>query len=441
MRILSRLEITCLMVTVLILAMMVAGLIIRVNNPQDGGTKPHNEALGSRATPGSDSTPGETGSGPAGTEPESPRTEPNDANFSEQTRHIPNPVLSLGENSSTNLIRGVTPPASPALKAPPFGTNDVMMALQRIAAMPWSPASEQLLQETISKWAATDPTAALLYARQIESRRVRSALVSGIFNSWSKTDATAAYNWLIANKDADAGIFQMGLRPVFTALSAGGIEEAMKKAFAISGTDRIAAMRIVVEQGTRNGASPSSMTAYLESLQTPGDRQSYAAMLAQNWAIYAPQEAAQWALSLTDPILQKTTLTSTLGAWASDNPQAAADWVLTLPEGELRAKQIAQVTQSWARYDPVKAADWLVAQRPPAPGLDPAIQSLVGTVMRSNPEGAVMWAATISDPKLRNSMLVNASREWMKIEPQKASAYIVNAPFTPDQRARLLQGR
>jgi hypothetical protein len=52
-----------------------------------------------------------------------------------------------------------------------------------------------------------------------------------------------------------------------------------------------------------------------------------------------------------------------------------------------------------------------------------------------------MWAATISDPRLRTRSIISASREWMRSDPAKAGAYIAVAPLSPDQKARLLQGR
>lgn len=430
---LSRLEVICLAMTLLILTIVATVMITRQSVQRNPETGPSEVALADAPDPVSGSAGGESGSDVAEARRSETEAAPGDTDFSTRARQLPDPSSKLTQlltSSSTS-----NPVATPRF----FGTNEVMLALQRLATMPWSPASEQLLQETVNKWAVTDPTAALQYALGIESRRVRANLVAGIFNSWAKTDPNGAYNWLMANKESDPGTFQMGLKPVFTALAAGGIDNAMKMALSIStGSDRLSAMRTVVEQAARRGVVPS-MVSYLESLPTPGERQSYAAMLGQNWAIYAPEEAAQWALSLSDPTLQKSTLASTVSIWASDNPQAAAAWALTLPAGEVKNKQIAQVTQSWARYDPVRAADWLLSQHPPSPNLDPAIQGLVNTVVRSNPEGAMMWTSTISDPKIRTSTIMSASREWMRNDPEKASTYIRTAPLTPAQRAHLLR--
>lgn len=443
MRKLSGLELSCLALTLVILAGIATAMLLQQRSPPPDSHTILASNLSENAVSPQDSAAEESGVDDPSENEEAPLPDEDSKNFSERARLMPNPATNLNDKSNSLLTAVPSQGHHPAIPPPVFGTNEVMLALQQIATMPWSPASEKLLQDTLSKWAATDPTAALQYAMQIESRRVRSNLIGTILSNWAKTDVTSAYNWVMSNRESDPGTFQMGLRPVFTALAALGVSDAMKMAFTIpSSNDRLSALRIVVEQAARQGVDPASFTSYMDSLQTPGDRKNYASMLAQNWAVYAPQEAAQWALSLTDPSLRQATLSSTLGTWANDNPQAAADWVLSLPPGDMQSRQIAQITQTWARYDPVQAADWLLAQHPPSPNLDPAIQGLVSTVARSNPEGAVMWAATISDPRVRNHTIVHTSRAWMKSDPKKASAYIISAPLlTPSQRQRLLQGR
>lgn len=436
MRKLSLLEVICLGITVIILGFMGIRMAMRQNLAQDTASSESDNDTPSAAAkfqPGSATADGAS-------EADS------DAGFSERARLIPNPLAATNKSLSTDTaaVASVLSPEAttiPPLKPQMVGTNEIMLALERVASMPWSPEAEKLLQSTMAKWATTDPLAALQYALKIESRRVRSTLVGSIFTSWAQADANGAYNWLLTNRESDPGTFAMGLRPVFSSLAASGVDNAMKMALAIpSSYDRMSAIRVVADQASRGGTIPS-MTSYLDSFQTPSERQGYASMLAQSWAIYAPQDAAQWAMSLTDPALRQTTLSSAVGSWASDNPQAAAEWAMTLPQGDLKNSEIAQITQSWARYDPVNAADWLLSMHPPSPNLDPAIRNLVNTVVNSNPEGAVMWANTISDPKMRNNAIVNASRQWLKTDPQKASAYIVTAPISPAQRAMLLKRR
>lgn len=434
----TRLERICLLITALVLALMLAVMVRR----QDSEVTPKPAAMAddSEIVPSGRSSYGESSSEAEGDWEESGGGE------SARGVKIPNP---------SSPSHPVAPPREPggresvstqqvakAVRMPKVvTTNEIMAALDRVASMPWSPAAEKLLQETMTKWAGIDPKAALEYSLKIESRRVRSALMAGIFSSWAKTDLNGAYEWLVANKEASPDTFRMGIKPVIMEAAARDISGAMNLAMNLStGSSRLSAVRLVMDQAARSGVAPS-LVSYLDSFQTPGERASYAASLAQSWAIYDPQKAAEWALSLTDPSLQNSTMASAVGSWATDNPAAAAEWVLTLPQGDLRNRQVAQVTRSWALYEPVQAADWLLAQHPPSPGLDLAVQGLVGSVVRTDPQGAILWASAISDPRVRSSTIYSACQQWMRNDPQKASVYIATAPLTPAQRARLMRGR
>lgn len=435
---LTRLEIGCLAVTFLIIVITAVTLVnrtidqkISAGDPSDLDQAPPRIEAGSLA----DSSSGQS----SGFEEQARRIPSPRAPSAPQDASVVSPHSETAQPAATDLAGSLT--NTPLTKTGSDTTSDILQELQRIATLPWTASTEQQLQAVVSKWASIDPLGALQYAGQIESRRVRSALLAGIFSTWAKTDINGAYNWMLANRESDPTAFLAGLKPVFSILAADNLDRAMQMALQIPpGGDRISALRLVVDQASRNGAA-ASMSAYLDTLQTPGERRNYASMLAQSWALYDPLQAIQWANSLADPAMRKSSLSSAISVWAADNPSAASAYVLTIQDSDLRSRQIAQVTQSWAKYDPVKAADWLLAQHPPSPALDPAIQSLAGTVMQSNPEGAVMWAATISDPNLRTRTIMNVSREWMRSDPAKASAYISTAPLTPNQKARLLHAR
>lgn len=434
----TRLEWGCLIITATVLA---ATFAVVARRQQEGAQEPDNGPAGDDLQMMAQHAV----SRPSPQDPDLAQSE-SDREFSERVRDVPRPDAASRALAATNSITGEAGAASNAvtglvLAPQAVGTNEVMAALDRVAAMPWGPESEQLLQTTISNWAKTDPSAALNYALGIESRRVRAALLNGVFTSWAKTDLQGAYSWLVANRESAPDTFRLGLKPVFAAAAASSVPQAMRMAMDLgAGADRLAAIGAVMGYASRAGVMPS-MVSYMDSLQTVGERRSYASLLAQNWALYAPEQAAGWALSLTDPQLKGAAMATAVSLWAGDNPTAAAAWVMTLPDAELKSQQMAQITQSWAKYDPVKAADWLLSMRPPSTSLDPAVRSLVGTIMTSSPDVAVMWAGTIADPKLRNSTIMSVARQWIKNDPQKASAYIATAPLTPAQRTSLLRTR
>lgn len=424
----------CLLVTVLVLALMLIVMVRRQQGPAKGGVAAAIEA---------EDSPSAVGSGGRQDDAASDAGNDEAPDFAARARDVPRPDLARAASAAPNLLPEA--PVAGTNTAPQrvkpqkvFGAEEIARALEKVASMPWSPEAERLLDETVSKWAATDPAAALDYALQIESRRIRAQLVSSVFTSWARNDLNGAYGWLQANRESSPEIFRMALKPVFSAAASRDLSGALRMAAGLgSGADRMSALGTIATYAGREGAIPS-MIAFMDSLPTVGERRGYAGMLASNWALYAPEEASRWAMSLTDPDLRAAALGTAVGAWAGDNPAAAAAWVATLADTDLRSEQMARITQSWARYDPVKAADWLLSQRPPSTTLDPSVRALVGVISHSNPEAAVMWAGTIADPQARNSAIVNAARQWMRNDPEKASAYVASAPLTPAQRAAIL---
>ena len=167
----------------------------------------------------------------------------------------------------------------------------------------------------------------------------------------------------------------------------------------------------------------------------------YASMVAQNWATRDPAAAAAWVMSLNEPTARSAAIGSMVSTWASDQPDVAAAWVMGLPSGSDRTGALYQLGRSWASFDPVNAADWLLAQNPPSPSLDSAIQGLASTVMQSNPQGAMAWAGSISNPTQRNTLMEQAGRLWMRRDPERAAAFIANSSLPASTRRRLLGGR
>ncbi len=364
-----------------------------------------------------------------------------DAEFAEKVRRIRPPPTATGLVAEIARVAERKRTRRDTVSGP-HDTNELVRVLNEIASQPWTPQNAKRFQDTLVTWGAQDPAAALDYALMIESRRARLSILGTLMGNWAHSDANSAHAWALANLQDDAGAFESALRPVFSTLASQDLDGAMRSVWELpAGSGRAAAMRAVVEQAVRDG-SPSEMAAYQASIADPRDSRLFASSLAQNWAIQDPMAAAEWASSLSDPLVRNAALGSVVGAWTSDQPEKAAEWVNRLPAGTLRNQQMTRLTQTWSSFDPVGAADWLIGQQPPQPSLDPAIQGLVTTVMRSNPEGAMAWAGAISDVRIRNSTLQQVGRLWMRQNPQEASAYIATAAaLPPAMRARLLQGR
>jgi len=84
---------------------------------------------------------------------------------------------------------------------------------------------------------------------------------------------------------------------------------------------------------------------------------------------------------------------------------------------------MSELTGRWALLDPAATAGWLNAQ-PSSADNDPAIASFVSRIQGIDPEGAVGWAASISEPILREKSIQQAINAWKQTDPEKANLWV-----------------
>ena len=82
-----------------------------------------------------------------------------------------------------------------------------------------------------------------------------------------------------------------------------------------------------------------------------------------------------------------------------------------------------ELSGRWAVIDPAATADWLNSQ-PPSAQVDPAIATFVSRIQGMDPAGAAGWAASISDPLLREQSLKKALDAWQQTDPKQANQWI-----------------
>ena len=77
-----------------------------------------------------------------------------------------------------------------------------------------------------------------------------------------------------------------------------------------------------------------------------------------------------------------------------------------------------------AIQDLAKAAGWL-EQLPASQSRDWAVREFTSRAATTDPEGAAAWAATISDPKMRNNEIERAAYKWMRTDKDAATRWIM----------------
>lgn len=186
--------------------------------------------------------------------------------------------------------------------------QDPEKALTILAGMGDSPRKKDMLRQTISYLAGSDPAAAIRQLDQIPAGNQRQSTLSSISSNWARKDSTGAIKW----------------------------------AETLQGNERATAFQAIVPQLVQK--DPAQAVKAFEKLAQGRDgsedsRQQVANTainLAANWANKDPEATLKWAKNLDDDQSRNQAIHYTISSWRRNDPDAARQAVdqLKLPEPE-----------------------------------------------------------------------------------------------------------
>jgi hypothetical protein len=249
------------------------------------------------------------------------------------------------------------------------------------------------LSMMMTEWAKRDPLAALTAAAQVKDWPGKYA-ASAALQTWVKSDPQAAKNWAMENgKDANKDEGNYYMVSVISGLAK---------------TDLSTAAAWAQEQ-PRSKARGDMMEKILD-----GFTKQRGTSAATDWA--ASLEAGPFKDGVTRRLADRL---------SEKDPNQAATWIATLPAGDSKVGAMAELMDNWAHKDPNAAGLWLKNYQP-SPETDQPRQTFAWNIRESDPEAAIAWAGTISDPKLRDNSMVDLLRDWKKRDQKSAQSYMLN---------------
>jgi GrpB-like predicted nucleotidyltransferase (UPF0157 family) len=255
--------------------------------------------------------------------------------------------------------------------------------------------------QIIQSWAQSDPSAALEAATSMPAGPARSSAITAAVSAWGQQDPSAAVAYAAAISDS---------------------------------TLRSDVLRNL----SSSGQIPSEelFTILLDHMP-PGDNfQSSISSVLSRWAGEDPAAAAKALLDLPPGRAFSQGASQVASGWAARGPLAeVVDWARQLPEGEARRSALSAAFGRAAQNDPraaVKTLDGLTSEDRSA-----AIRELSSTWSRTDPQGALQWASSLTDPDERRRVVHSAVGQWANAEPEQAAAYAARLP--DDQRKDSLQ--
>ncbi|MEN8772293.1 MAG: hypothetical protein ABF379_04030 [Akkermansiaceae bacterium] len=337
-------------------------------------------------------------------------------------------------------------------------SSEIPQALEDIrqSSPHWDPEAKMIAHILLTRWAIDDPEGALASLEGIDLGKFGADPIS-VLSGVSSVNPDIAISWL-DNPDN-----KMVKLPFMGQILAGSIakewvrqdsDAALKWAESLPDSQKAGAFSGVL--GSLASTDPRKAASLASDLAPGGSREHIIGEIAQSWARTSPQEALDWATTLTgkereralasgieelakadrqsaaqfvealDSKEQANYLKSVSSSWANEEPAEAAEWVMDLASefesNDAVGSALGDVLWKWTKQDPQAAGTWLNEQEK-GPTLDGAITGLAGAAFEQDPEASLSWATQISNEGLRGISITVGLGAWMQRDAEAAKQW------------------
>jgi len=297
------------------------------------------------------------------------------------------------------------------------------------------PASVELRQLLLRRWAASDPWAAANWAANVADVSSQRESLRQVGLVWAQTDLPQTIQWAQSWLDTEQR------QSVCLALA----NEAVR-------TDPQTALTLAADlslgQGSRNlvihaaaqwaVADPAAAAAWAGQIEDVGLRDQVMSGIATEWSSRDPVAAATLALqSISAGQSQDNALVGIVQRWAETDPETVANWVLAFPAGSLQQSALENLVKPWARQDAGQAGDWLNTL---AGGTvrDTSVAAYATAIAPGTPDAAAEWAASIAQETIRVHVLNAVVKGWLVQDSASAQMWITESSLVTSEKTQLL---
>lgn len=310
---------------------------------------------------------------------------------------------------------------------------------QKLAAEPSSTANENSRALLLRDLAVRDPETALRIAQAEPTWRRRGILIRGALRGWAAVAPEAAVRWVQDH-------LRVGeRRAAIEETIAGAInqpKEAVRVIAALCREDPLLASdHATALIAALNNAGDFEAGAEFAAAAPPEYRAHTLSTAFYAWAQHNPTQALAAANRFPDAVDRDRALQSLVSGWAMSDPATLLDYASNLPAGEIRAAALHEGLQQSVTHDPLAAAKWMSQFAGESSELDSGAAAVasIGGLVAQNPNVAIAWARSITDPAKRSEILTELVREWAMRDAPAARQFIEQSKdFQPGDRTSLL---
>ncbi|MGK0456850.1 MAG: hypothetical protein ACJAUA_001161 [Zhongshania aliphaticivorans] len=193
----------------------------------------------------------------------------------------------------------------------------------------------------------------------------------------------------------------------------------------------------LIESWATTDPKAASIWAFSEA-EFNGDMELFNQSI-QYYAEADPEEAAQLLRAVNGANEAPDAVDAYVRTLAQEDPAQAMNWQAALSPGDPlnRTENLTTIMQEWSHTDSVNASAWL-SEAQPGPQRDAAIIGFTTTLSTFDPEVAVAWSSSISDPNQRVKNLTSSVQTWAETQPEQAMDWLKTAEMDPGLRNALL---
>lgn len=305
----------------------------------------------------------------------------------------------------------------------------------------------------MQRFALDDPAAAAEYVSGLSAFE-RQQFAPAVASAYAATDPDAALAWARASSPTAL--------PMVVAKIA-ETEPLRALDIAMGMQDGNAMMMVIVSAMNAQSVERSDMAATLLALPPSPIRTQAINAMTQQWVQSEPEVALEWLVSQTD---LSPDLFGTAADMLYQRPDLAATYIDRVPPAA-RERWLSAMARGYVAFDPLGAVDWVdqfrnypgyaeavggvavgIAQYDGAAAAelidrnalasDPTIVSQVVQMWASaDPTAAARWAESLAEPNVRRSAMSDLGRTWMGFDPAAAEQWMFGMPASADRDAIL----
>ena len=196
-------------------------------------------------------------------------------------------------------------------------------------------------------------------------------------------------------------------------------------AWAVGLTDPVERSKAVSQVAVVWDESDSlAAVAWARSLSHEDGRDDLLLAIAHESIREGPARVIELAAELPAGCSRDELLAQAVGNWALRDPRRAADWAQALPTEAGRARALEAVAVNWATIDAVAAAGFALENLASGKALDRAVVAMVQRWAQRDPNSAAKWIEGFAPGDLQSAVADNLMANWFAGDPQGPAGWL-----------------